>query len=104
VTTSCGVLVVGNRHKLFARDLSLGYQFNFARKLRQLRSDQNHHAVVFDSAILLCVLALHVGVDRHLRNAASTNCVDEIDGNSAALVSNHINCCVTHCKIHSFQR
>lgn len=92
VTTRSGVLVVSKRDELGSDETLLGDQLHFAGMTKQLRGQQ--HRDVFDvlASVAGCVLAIEVGVDRHLRDGASTNGIDEVDGCGATLRSDDVQC------------
>lgn len=84
------VLVVSERHQLGPDESLLGHELHLAGMANQLRCQQ--HRDVFDvlTSVGSCVLSFEVGVDRHLRDSASTNGVDEVDGGSATLRSDDV--------------
>jgi len=55
------------------------FEIDLFPPLHQRKSDQNFQAVLVESLVPRDVLTLQVGVDRHLRLAASTNRGDEVD-------------------------
>ncbi len=86
------MFVMSQRDQLLADDLALGDQFDLVGELQELGRKEYHDIFVVDSAIPAGVLALEIGVDRHLSDAASTDGVDEIDSGSAALGPNGVDC------------
>ena len=92
VATGSGVFVVRNCDQFRADEALLGHQLHLAGVANQLRSQQ--HRDVFDvfTTVAGRVLALHVGVDRHLGDSASTNGIDEVNGSGAALRSDDVQC------------
>ena len=87
-----GVFVVGEGDQLRADDALLRDQLHFAGIADQLRGQQDSHVFDVLTAVAGGVLSFEVGVDRHLRDSASTNGVDEIDGCGATLRSDGVEC------------
>lgn len=92
VAAGGGVFVVSQRHQFRADDALLGDQLDSACVAQQLRRQEDDDVFDVFSAIAGGVLSFEIGVDRHLRDGASTNGVDEVDGCGAALRSNDIQC------------
>ena len=84
------MLVVGDRDQPRADEAFLGHQLQFAGMAEQLRSYEDGDVLDVFTAIAGCLLALEMGVDRHLRDAASTDGVDEVDGCGATFRSNGV--------------
>ena len=84
------MFVMSESDQLRADDALLGDQLHSAGVAKQFRRQQ--HRDIFDvfAAIAGRVLSFEVGVDRHLRDSASTNGIDEVDGGRAALRSNDV--------------
>lgn len=78
------------RDQLRADETLLGHQLQLARVADQLR--RNEHRDILDvlTSVTGGLLALEMGVDRHLSNASSTDRVDEVDGCSAAFRSDRV--------------
>lgn len=92
VAAGGGVFVVSQRHQLRSDDPPFGDQLNSACVAKQLWRQQHDDVFHVFSAVAGGVLAFQVGVDRHLRDGASTNGIDEVDSCGAALRSNDVQC------------
>ncbi len=82
--------MVSERHQLRADESLLRDQLQFAGMAEQLGCDEDRDVFDVFTAIAGCLLALEMGVDRHLRDAASTDGVDEVDGSGATLCSDGV--------------
>ena len=65
-----------------------------------LRRHQDRHTVVPQLAVRRCVLALRVGVDRHLGDLASTSRADEVNRHHSALLLQHLPGPIGHLDLH----
>ena len=86
------MFVVGQGDQLGANETFLRHELNLAGVAKELRRDEDGDVLDMLSAVASCFLSLHVGVDRHLGNAASTDRVDEIDRGGSSLGSNGFDC------------
>lgn len=84
------MLVVGQRDEFRTEQALLRDELHLACVSDEFRCEKHGHVPDVFSSITSGVLPLHVGVDRHLRDAASTNGVDEVDGGGAALRTNDV--------------
>lgn len=77
--------MVSQRNQLRTDEAFLCHQLHLAGMAQQLRGQE--HGDVFDvfAAVAGGFLAFEIGVDRHLRDGASTDGVDEVDSGGAAL-------------------
>lgn len=66
----------------------------------QRRADQDLEALVAQLAVASGVLALHIGVDRHLGDLASTGRADEVDRHRAALAFEELSGLVGDLDVH----
>lgn len=84
------MFVVSECHQFRANESLLRHQLQFAGMAEQLWSDEDGDILDVFTAIAGCLLALEMGVDRHLRDAASTDGVDEVDGSGATFCSDGV--------------
>lgn len=73
-----------------------------ASPLRQRRSNVNRDVAIGDRSVRLQVLALEVGVDRHLEGAASADRRDEVDRDDAAPASGKLDRFIRQIQFHRF--
>lgn len=81
---------MSERDQLGADEALLGDQLHLARMLEQLWGQEHGDVCDVLTPVAGGVLSIEVGVDRHLRDAASTNGIDEVDGGGAALRPNDV--------------
>lgn len=89
--TSAGpVSVAGVDHETLGEQRSLGVDRQFGRPAHQPRRDEQLDVLQRESFVAAEVLALRIGVDRHLGELASADRSDEIDGDQPALLSSKL--------------
>ena len=86
------MLVVCDGDEFRPDESLLGHELDLAGVLEELWSEQDRDVFDVFASVARGVLAIEVGVDRHLRDAASTDGVDEVDGCGATFASNGIQC------------
>lgn len=79
------MLVVGQGDQFRAYEPLLRHQLDLAGVPEQGRCEQNRDVVDVFTSVSRGFLSLHVGVDRHLGDASSTDGADEVDGCCATL-------------------
>ena len=80
------MFVVSQQFELLAQHPALDRQSGIVRPLSQRGCYQDGDAILFQAVVRREIFSFEVGVDRHLKFAASTNGRDEVDGDGAALL------------------
>ena len=83
------------------RQLALGHDSHRVSHTDQSRTNENLETLVAKLAVRRQILALDVGVDRHLSDFASTGGPDEVDRHRAALLIQHAARFVSDLDLHS---
>lgn len=95
------VFVVGERDELGADQLLSRHQLDPMCVLDQGRGHEDRDLILLELTVAADVLALEVGVDRHLNAAPSTDRRNEINRRHPALLSNERHCFRSHVKLHT---
>ena len=95
------MFVLGAYPERFEDQELFDVQVDSRRPLDQLRRDEDLHTVLFHGAVRCEVLALEVGVDRHLGPAASAQGRDKVQRGDPAFMADSIQGLFGNLELHS---